>query len=110
MVNMVKSLVAGLLSCLVAGCSATPQQPRSNPAATPQQPIEAHIRTLAADDMEGRGLGTAGVSRSAAYIEKELRAAGLKPAFGKSYRQPEVPGEDGRRARTGQHPRRFGQR
>ncbi len=54
---------------------------------TSQQPIEKHIRTLAADDMEGRGLGTNGIAKAADYIEKELRAAGLEPAFGKSYRQ-----------------------
>jgi TolB protein len=37
--------------------------------------------------MEGRGLGTKGIDEAAAYIEKELRAAKLEPAFGKSYRQ-----------------------
>ena len=37
--------------------------------------------------MEGRGLGTRGLERAAAYIESELRAAKLEPAFGGSYRQ-----------------------
>ena len=55
--------------------------------ATQQPPIEKHIRTLAADDMEGRGLGTKGIAKAADYIENELRAAGVAPAFGKSYRQ-----------------------
>ncbi len=50
-------------------------------------PIETHIRTLAADSMEGRGLGTKGIEAAATYIEKDLRATGLKPAFGKSYMQ-----------------------
>jgi Tol biopolymer transport system component len=50
-------------------------------------PIEKHIRTLAADDMEGRGLNTKGLGKAADYIEKQLRAAKLEPAFGKSYRQ-----------------------
>jgi Tol biopolymer transport system component len=50
-------------------------------------PIEKHIRTLAADDMEGRGLGTKGIGKAADYIEKQLRATGVAPAFGKSYRQ-----------------------
>ncbi|PYQ28384.1 MAG: hypothetical protein DMF56_16380 [Acidobacteria bacterium] len=50
-------------------------------------PIETHIRTLASDAMEGRGLGTAGLAKSADYIEKQLRDAKLQPAFGKSYRQ-----------------------
>lgn len=52
-----------------------------------QLPVERHIRTLAADDMEGRGLGTKGIARAAEYIEAQLRAAKLEPAFGKSYRQ-----------------------
>ncbi len=49
--------------------------------------IEKHIRTLAADDMEGRGLNTKGLAKAADYIEQQLRAAKLEPAFGKSYRQ-----------------------
>jgi TolB protein len=52
-----------------------------------QDPIEKHIRTLSADAMEGRGLNTKGLDKAADYIEKELRAAGVQPAFGKSYRQ-----------------------
>lgn len=55
--------------------------------ATTQQPIETHIRTLSADSMEGRGLGTNGIGKAADYIEKELRTIGVQPAFGKSYRQ-----------------------
>ncbi|HEX7829288.1 MAG TPA: M28 family peptidase, partial [Thermoanaerobaculia bacterium] len=50
--------------------------------------IEQHIRTLSADAMEGRGLNTDGLKKAADYIEKELRAAKVQPAFGKSYRQP----------------------
>ncbi|MGZ5434222.1 MAG: M28 family peptidase, partial [Thermoanaerobaculia bacterium] len=55
--------------------------------ATTQQPIETHIRTLSADSMEGRGLGTNGIGKAADYIEEELRTIGVQPAFGKSYRQ-----------------------
>ncbi len=50
--------------------------------------IETDIRTLAAPNMEGRGLGTKGIGLAADYIEGRLRALGLQPAFGKSYRQP----------------------
>jgi Tol biopolymer transport system component len=49
--------------------------------------IEGHIRTLSSDAMEGRGLNTEGLRKAADYVEKELRAAKLQPAFGKSYRQ-----------------------
>ena len=60
-------------------------QPRDRATAPP--PIEQHIRTLSADAMEGRGLNTQGLPKAAAYIENELEAAKLEPAFGKSYRQ-----------------------
>src|SRR5213075_2473886 len=50
--------------------------------------IEKDIRTLAAPNMEGRGLGTNGVKLAADYIESRVRALGLAPAFGTSYRQP----------------------
>ncbi|MFZ2491985.1 MAG: M28 family peptidase [Thermoanaerobaculia bacterium] len=53
----------------------------------PVSDVERHIRTLAADEMEGRGLNTKGAEKAAAYIESELKKAGLEPAFGKSFRQ-----------------------
>ncbi|HEX2060456.1 MAG TPA: M20/M25/M40 family metallo-hydrolase [Thermoanaerobaculia bacterium] len=49
--------------------------------------IETHIRTLSSDAMEGRGLNTKGLARAADYLETQLRAAKLEPAFGRSYRQ-----------------------
>lgn len=49
--------------------------------------IEKDIRTLAGPKMEGRGLGTKGIGLAANYIEQRLRAIGLRPGFGKSYRQ-----------------------
>src|SRR5438045_63426 len=53
-----------------------------------QNAIEKDIRVLAADDMEGRGLGTKGIDRAATYLESRMREIGLTPIFGKSYRQP----------------------
>jgi Tol biopolymer transport system component len=50
--------------------------------------IEKDIRTLAAPNMEGRGLGTKGIKLAADYLESRVRALGLQPAFGASYRQP----------------------
>ena len=46
------------------------------------------VGILASDRMEGRGLDTKGIRLAADWIETQLRAEGLKPAFGKSYRQP----------------------
>ena len=78
---MLASLVFSLFGSLF---SVTPA--RLATQADPQV-VERHVRTLAADAMEGRGLGTKGIGKAAAYIEKELRAAKLEPAFGKSYQQ-----------------------
>lgn len=50
--------------------------------------IELDVRTLAADRMEGRGLGTGGIKLAAAYLEQRLQSLGLRPAFGTSFRQP----------------------
>jgi hypothetical protein len=42
--------------------------------------MEADIQTLADDDMQGRGLGTAGHEAAAEYIAEQFHAAGLEPA------------------------------
>lgn len=49
--------------------------------------VEKHIRTLASETMEGRGLGTKGLGLAADYLESQLRAVHLEPLFGSSYRQ-----------------------
>jgi Tol biopolymer transport system component len=46
------------------------------------------VATLAADDMEGRGLGTQGLDKAADWIEARLKSLKLQPAFAGSYRQP----------------------
>ncbi len=63
---------------------AAPAAPLAMSAAT----YARDVATLAADDMEGRGLGTAGIGKAADYVERRLRSLGLQPAFGKSWRQP----------------------
>lgn len=40
----------------------------------------AHIKVLAADDLEGRKPGTPGIERAADYIARQFTAAGLQPA------------------------------
>jgi hypothetical protein len=42
--------------------------------------VIADIRYLAADSLEGRGVGTAGLDRAAEYVAAELRKAGFRPA------------------------------
>src|ERR1043166_5573336 len=57
------------------------------PAGVAKQ-FEHDIKIVAADDMEGRGLGTKGIDRAASFLEGRFRDLKLKPAFGNSYKQP----------------------
>lgn len=47
-----------------------------------------HIEVLAADDMEGRGLGTSGLRRAESYVVGELKRASVSPAGSNGYYQP----------------------
>jgi Tol biopolymer transport system component len=56
----------------------------------PQSQIDtykAYVEWLAADERDGRGLGTKGVGEAADWIEENLRSHGLQPVFDGSYRQ-----------------------
>ncbi|QHS54846.1 M20/M25/M40 family metallo-hydrolase [Mucilaginibacter sp. 14171R-50] len=53
-----------------------------------QDDVERVIKTLSADDMQGRGTFTPGIEKAAKFIESEFKAAGLKPMAGApGYRQ-----------------------
>lgn len=47
-----------------------------------------HVEVLAADDMEGRAPGSAGLERAEAYVVDQLQKAGLAPAGVNGYFQP----------------------
>ncbi len=49
--------------------------------------IAAHLKFLASDLLEGRGIGTRGGRLAESYIESVFQGNGLAPAFGTSYRQ-----------------------
>lgn len=50
--------------------------------------ISKHIQFLASDKLQGRRAGTAFADEAAAYIEKEFRTYGLKPASSTGFLQP----------------------
>jgi len=77
-----------LLLPLACALLAAPARPDSVPDAELARAFQRDVAVLAADDMEGRGLGTKGLERAADWIEARLRRSGLQPAFGRSYRQP----------------------
>ena len=54
----------------------------------PQDEITRIIKTLSADDMEGRATFTPGIDKAASFIENEFKKIGLQPLNGeKNYRQ-----------------------
>lgn len=48
----------------------------------------AHVKYLADDAREGRGIGTKGLDQAADYIAQQMKDMGLEPAFDDSYFQP----------------------
>jgi Zn-dependent M28 family amino/carboxypeptidase len=71
------------MTLCVFGCKKTV---RPDPVTSGE--IEAHIRFLSDDLLEGRGMGSRSLALAALYHESCFRSLGLDPAFGESYRQP----------------------
>jgi Zn-dependent M28 family amino/carboxypeptidase len=71
-------------TALLAACAGTPTA--SAPAVS-ETAYRAHIERLSSDEFAGRAPGTAGETKTIAYIEQQFRAAGLEPAFGESFLQ-----------------------
>jgi len=79
---MKKYLVILLLPFLAAGC-ALPNVNRIK-----ENDVERIIKTLSADDMQGRATFTPGIEKAAKFIETEFTDIGLKPLPGNnSFRQ-----------------------
>src|SRR5688572_26244753 len=62
------------LAALLAGVTSV-----AAPPIDPQALLE-HIKVLAADEVQGRGNGSAGLERAGDYIAQQFKAAGLQPA------------------------------
>jgi Zn-dependent M28 family amino/carboxypeptidase len=50
--------------------------------------LEAHVRFLADDKLEGRGTGTRGYDKAAQYVAEQMQALGLEPGGDGGYLQP----------------------
>jgi hypothetical protein len=73
-------LLALLVPLALRADSRTPIQP---------DPLMAHVKYLASDELEGRGNGSKGLERAAEYIARQFEAAGLEPGgTGGSWFQP----------------------
>jgi Zn-dependent M28 family amino/carboxypeptidase len=85
-----RRLVPLALLCALCACQRAPdatdasagaaRPPATAKPGTPEARIERDVRTLAADDMEGREAGTRGYDKAAAYVERRMREIGLQPA------------------------------
>ncbi len=86
----------GLLALCAAPLAAQQGTPRAPASPTPRaaritaQEIDAHIRFLSSDLLEGRAPATRGGRLTAEYIATQLRAAGVEPGVNGGYFQ-EVP-------------------
>lgn len=100
-----KPLFALLAPCLLAACSpapppAAPLVPASQDAGGARR-IEADVRFLADDLLEGRAAGTRGYELAALYVASRFRAIGLEPAGDDGSYFQAVPLIEGRRLREG---------
>ena len=92
---MVRTAQFVALCLLVVGCDAQPSPPpkppappeRQAPAGVDATTLAAHVEFLAADAQGGRAPGTPGDVATQDYIEGRLKAHGLEPGFGLTYRQ-----------------------
>jgi len=71
-------ILTALLACLLLPAA---------PPAVKEGTLRAHLAFLADDLLEGRGTGQRGGDLAVAYLEAQLRALGLAPVAGGSYRQ-----------------------
>lgn len=88
-------IVAPLVALTLSACgtsTATPE-PASSPAgdAIAAAAIEAHMRFLASDLLEGREAGTRGYDLAASYVAAHFHQLGLKPAGDKQSYLQQVP-------------------
>ncbi|MCX7034296.1 MAG: M28 family metallopeptidase [Arenimonas sp.] len=102
-----KLLLAPLALCLLVACSRTANDDAPVPApaaaadASGPQRIEADVRFLADDLLEGRAAGTRGYDLASLYVANRYRAIGLEPAGDDGTYFQNVPLLEARRVREG---------
>ncbi len=79
-----------LASCGSSTAAPEPPAPRTADSITPAA-IEAHMRFLASDLLEGREAGTRGYDLAASYVASQFRQLGLEPAGDKQSYLQQVP-------------------
>jgi hypothetical protein len=75
--SMMISIRSALVVSLLFALATTPAPGNENEAASEAR-LRESVTYLASDDLEGRGVGTAGLDRAAEYIASQFAQAGLK--------------------------------
>jgi len=73
---------------LTAACAGAPPREDATAARVSARVLEAHVRFLASDALQGRMTGTPGYQAAAEYVANQLRMAGVEPAGSDGYFQP----------------------
>src|SRR5689334_11709564 len=76
----------GIIAALFVSASSA-AQPSAHVAPISAAEIDAHLKFLSSDLLEGRAPATRGGRLAAEYIASQLRASGVEPASGGSYFQ-----------------------
>src|SRR6202048_5551982 len=84
------ALLSLALACLISASSAQAQTDGAASRITPQE-IDAHLRFLSSDLLEGRAPATRGGRLAEEYIATQLETFGVKPAVGDSSYFQRVP-------------------
>ena len=82
-----RSIYAVIIILLIGFVLVVSRDNTSSPEITEDE-IMTHIRYLSHDNRKGRLPGTRGSKDAIAYLIKNFKSYGVKPAFGKSYTQP----------------------
>ena len=83
-----KKIKSGIVFLVIVSLLAGCRKPAQRIKPIIPQEIEAHIRFLSHDLLEGRAVGSRGLALAALYQENFFRSLDLEPLFGGSFRQP----------------------
>lgn len=83
-------LTAGLAALVLAGCSKPAETPAPEAHADKAR-LEADVRYLSSDELEGREAGTPGYDKAASYVADRYSELGLKPGGGDGTYYQQVP-------------------
>ncbi|NOT52539.1 MAG: M28 family peptidase [Chitinophagaceae bacterium] len=80
-----KKIIGALFLLLAVGAAAQKTSPEQFGKTITVDDLKKHLYIIAGKEMEGRGTGTPGLERAAAYIEKQFKSIGLLPGNKDSY-------------------------